>query len=361
MSTRVPRNQITGRYKGNIPEHIKNYSIMSALVGTKTKVQAENLVQNTLSLQGLTADSAHVNAAAAEGVPSAALTSTTQAEAGATKMLSDSTRSVRMFLTGTGTAKQLSLGLKCRLHDNKEVFGGANVTASMMQHALITGVTATALQSPLPVEAAFGMNLFKDADVGKLQNNAIGIKNLHGWLYANNATDFGLQTGHSDGPYTNLMQILPFEHARLSSKVYDPSGLQNNRFIETYGGFDKKALWNNIVPFPEENYYYVDKSHVVMKVIRQNWDSLGVNLSEERLHDNKYYKLSSDLVDHVITKLSQNVLESIPFSNLQDLHCQFKTPAPSLWPSPPDSKQLFTLSAEVKVDYMFPQLGTDSK
>jgi len=41
----------------------------------------------------------------------------------------------------------------------------------------------------------------------------------------------------------------------------------NNRMISEYGSYDWKKLWNNIVQFPNESFYYVSKDHIILKVI----------------------------------------------------------------------------------------------
>lgn len=37
--------------------------------------------------------------------------------------------------------------------------------------------------------------------------------------------------------------------------------------ISEYGSYDWKKLWNNIVQFPNESFYYVSKDHIILKVI----------------------------------------------------------------------------------------------
>ncbi len=51
--------------------------------------------------------------------------------------------------------------------------------------------------------------------------------------------------------------------------------------ISEYGSYDWKKLWNNIVQFPNESFYYVSKDHIILKVIENNWELLGLDLRSE--------------------------------------------------------------------------------
>lgn len=275
--------------------------------------------------------------------------------------VADDTQTVRLQFDTTATAAELQVGKVCSLADLSSVFKhNADVTDEMLQNAILSKATVVGLHSNCSEMVTVGAKLFKNHNVAQLKDNAIGINNLHGWLYTNNSSQFGASTTSSDGGYTNLIQMYPYESRRMNAQVYDPSGVKDNRFIETYGGFNKKDLWKNIVAFPSENYYYVDKSHVVMKVIGQNWDSLGINLQEEPLHDFKYYKLSSNLVDNVVAKLENDVLENIPFTDLTNFNVRFKTNPTSGWAVTPDPSAQYKLSAELKLEYMFPKIGSSA-
>lgn len=265
-------------------------------------------------------------------------------------------RHVRLRFETQATAHELATGTAvASLNDPRALFAhDASITHEQMQHAIITGVTVNGVMSEVPETVMMSLKLFENDKVGQMQNSSIGISNEHGWLFSNNQCEFGEGTSSSNDGFTNMLSIFPYERSRLTSNVYNPTGVKDNRFIETYGGYNGKDLWNGIVAFPTENYYYVGKDHVVMQVISQNWDSLGINPAEEVLHENKYYKLSSALVDHVVTKLQNDVLSTIPFTDMTQLKVKFSSQKKSLWTQTPESDDTFKLCTELKVSYMFP-------
>jgi hypothetical protein len=271
---------------------------------------------------------------------------------------------VRLHFDATPTARELAAGTGNALGSLpgiKHAFLREGVTAEMLDHALIKDVSVTGLHSNCPELTTLGAHMFANHSTSELQNSTIGIQNQEGWLYKSNGSQLGPTTSSSDGGYTNLMTIHPFESTRFTdNKVYDPKGLQSNRFIETYGGFNKKDLWKNIVAFPSENYYFVDKDHVVTKVINQNWDTLGINLQEETLHDGKYYKLSSAMVDHVVDRLEKDVIQNIPFSNLADFGVRWKAKTLDEWSSQPKPDTTYNMSCDLKISYMFPTMQAAS-
>ena len=263
---------------------------------------------------------------------------------------------VRLTFDTVGTAKSLSNGTCiARLNDPLAIFqNDSSITEEQLSHAIVTGITVNGVSSDCPEAVMMAMKLFENDKVGQIQNSAIGIRNEHGWLFTNNDTSFGAGTTSATSGYSNMLSIFPYERSRPATKVYDPSGVQNNRFIETYGGFNGDDLWKDIVAFPSENYYYVDKNHVVMQVISQNWDTLGINPAEEVLHENKYYKLSSALVDHVVNKLKNDVLSTIPFTDLMNLQVKFSSKNKSLWCDTPSAEDKYKIVTELKISYMFP-------
>jgi len=264
---------------------------------------------------------------------------------------------VRLSFDTIVTPQSLANGTAvARINDPLAIFQDSSTTEEQLQHAIVTGVTVNGIMSDCPEAVMLSLKLFDNDKVGQIQtgNSSIGIRNQHGWLFSNSSTEFGAGTSSEVSGFSNMMSIFPYERSRPCTKVYDPSGVQNNRFIETYGGYNGTQLWDNIVAFPKENFYFVHKDHVVMSVIRNNWDALGINPQEEVLHQNKYYKLSSALVDHVINKLQNDVLSTIPFTDLTNLQVKYTAKKQSLWADTPDPEARFKVVTELKISYMFP-------
>jgi hypothetical protein len=154
---------------------------------------------------------------------------------------------------------------------------------------------------------------------------------------------------------------MPYERSRDIISLYDPKNVQNNRFIQTYGGYHGKNLWNNIIPFPKQNYYYVDKDHVVMQVVAQNWDTLGINPGEEMLHENRYVKMAGPVVDSVIAQLESTILTQMPFTNLGAPSFKFTAKPLREWGTQPDAAKTFKVMCELKMSYMFPKLNGEDE
>ena len=148
---------------------------------------------------------------------------------------------------------------------------------------------------------------------------------------------------------------MPYERSRQPQQVYNPENLINNRYIEQYGGYTLKSLWEGIVPFPNENYYYVDCNHVILKVIESNWELLGMSPLTEVKKENKYVKVSTSVVDVVVDELYKSVLSKIPFTSFNKLTASFARPhGVSL-----DQDKLerdVKCVCELKVSYMYPSL-----
>ncbi len=265
-------------------------------------------------------------------------------------------QNVRLSFDTVASAKELANGTAiARLNDPLAIFqSNSDITEEQLQHAIVTGIVVNSISSDCPEAVMMSLKLFENDKIGQIQNSSIGITNEHGWLYSNNSDDFGAGTSSAAGGYSNMLSIFPYERSRPCTKVYDPSGVRNNRFIETYGGFNGDQLWDNIIAFPRENFYFVHKNHVVMSVISQNWDSLGINPAEEVLHENKYYKLSSALVDHVVNKLKNDVLSTIPFTDLTNLQVKYTSKNKSLWSEQPSMDEKYKIITELKISYMFP-------
>ena len=124
----------------------------------------------------------------------------------------------------------------------------------------------------------------------------------------------------------------------------------DNSLMEKYGKYaNSEDLWNGIVPFPGEPYYYLSKDHVVLNIIAKNWEQLGINLPTERLREDKWVKVASSVVDKVIGELQTAVLDNMPFTNLSNLGIQFKSANSNL-----DNNERYPLVAEFFVDYNVP-------
>ena len=149
---------------------------------------------------------------------------------------------------------------------------------------------------------------------------------------------------------------MPFEKSRPGVNVYEPTNALNSRYIEQYGGYTQESLWDGIVPFPAENYYYVPYDHVVMNVIRQNWETLAINADLEQRRESKYLKVSSEVCKSVINALSSDVLDRLPFTEMNNLAARFQTKSAVDYDQTQmdGPEQVFHVSTEISIKYMYP-------
>lgn len=203
---------------------------------------------------------------------------------------------------------------------------------------IVTEIKLKSVSSNCPETVTVGLNLFEGTP---------NIVNSSGWLYAQQNNDMTDQHAHTNEGYTNVVNVLPNEMHRLQDEViYTPQNVVNNSYISKYGSYTLTKLWENIVPFPGENYYYVDQDHVVMKIIGQNWEQLGIAPEHEQVHEGKYVKVATDVVKNCIKQLYENVIQEIPYTNFSDFGARFQAST--------EGEEQYKVVCELLVKYKFP-------
>lgn len=187
--------------------------------------------------------------------------------------------------------------------------------AQNWEKAIITGVTLKSVSSNCPEPVTVGLNLFEGQP--KIVNSA-------GWLYAKQTNDMTKDHAHQNEGFTNLVTVLPNEKQRMNEVLYSPENVLSDQYINKYGAYTVEKLWENIVPFPNEPYYYVDQDHVVMKIISQNWEQLGISPENEQMREGHWLKVSKDVVKNCISQLYENVISQIPYTNFKELGARFQ-------------------------------------
>jgi|TARA_B110000914_G_scaffold30742_1_gene23493 hypothetical protein len=217
---------------------------------------------------------------------------------------------------------------------------------------IVTEIAVNSISSDYDAPVHVSMNLFNGRLVDKegAYSDPVKITNASGWLYTPSSDDFGATAASGSRGFTNLITMLPREQTRAHQVLYKPTNVMNNRFIEQYGGYSANSLHNGIIPFEGEDYVYVPHDHVVMNVIRNNWESLGINADLETKRENRYLKINSGIVDDVINQLKSQVLSQMPFTNFKELKLNYKSAAVSH----ADPTEKFQLCAEFCINYMFP-------
>ena len=205
------------------------------------------------------------------------------------------------------------------------------------EKGIVSKVQLTSVSSNCPEPVTVGLNLF---------DGSPNIVNSSGWLYAKQTNDMTNDHAHQNEGYTNMVTVLPHEQQRLNEVIYTPQNVLDNRYIEQYGAYTLDKLWEGIVPFSGEDYYYVDQDHVVMQIISQNWEQLGVCPQNETSREGKWMKVSKEMVKNCIEQLYDNVISQIPYTSFKELGARFQANT--------EGSEQYKIVCEMLVTYKFP-------
>jgi len=259
----------------------------------------------------------------------------------------------RILLHATLTAAEFEAGKILPFAGGAAAFQPDDETLQKQDYSkgIVRRITMQSVSSDYDQPVHIAMNLFngRGAAVGKYTNPS-QMHNAVGWLYTMDGA--GVSSGKSGG-FTNLVSVLPNEVARMQQVVYEPSNPLNQRYIEQFGGFTAESLKAGIVPFKGKDFYYVPHDHIVMGVIRNNWESLGINADLEIKRENEFIKVNTGVVDKVIKELDDHVLKQMPFTNFDKLSVHYSAPASVGIKSDAE----FNVVTEFKIDYMFPKVA----
>jgi|TARA_B110001452_G_C15241783_1_gene430098 hypothetical protein len=255
----------------------------------------------------------------------------------------------RVVMECNTSGMDLALGKVVNVKNGVDIFQPAKMqdmteeqevawNAKNFEKGIVTEIMLKSVSSNCPETVTVGLNLFEGTP---------NIVNSSGWLYAQQNNDMTDIHAHSNEGYTNVVNVLPNEMHRLQDEViYTPQNVVNNSYINKYGSYTLTKLWENIVPFPGENYYYVDQDHVVMKIIGQNWEQLGIAPEHEQVHEGKYVKVATDVVKNCIKQLYENVIQEIPYTNFKDFGARFQANT--------EGEEQYKVVCELLVKYKFP-------
>ena len=218
-----------------------------------------------------------------------------------------------------------------------------------LKNAIIKKVSTTAWNNPLGATVLVSAQLAGD-NAAPISASA---RNELGWL-EHNSESFGARPSDKFSP---LLAMMPWETSRAETVLYSPQQIANEDLVERYGSVKAETLHEGIIPFPGQDYYYLDKDHVVADVISRNWDQLGLDPSSERTREGKWLKVQRSVVDVCLEQLKSNVLTKLPKTDLQnglsvhfaaDKSCGEELHADANYP----------ISCELTVEYTVPGSGT---
>lgn len=255
----------------------------------------------------------------------------------------------RVVFESNATANQLEHGVIVQLANAANVFHATgDVDASK---GILTSITVKSIYSDCSEPVTFALNLFNSSE------KEPSIKNNEGWLHTPTRTDFGTEATSMDANgYRNLLAVMPYEKSRSELNVYEPNEIASDRYIQQYGNCSTENLYDGVVAFPGEQYYLVSQDHVVLNVIRQNWEQLGINVDSEARFNGKYVQVPAHVFDRVINDLQSHVLARMPFTNLNDVRAKFTSkPTKHYVDSHPDGPDgMYKVCVELQMNYQFP-------
>ena len=266
-----------------------------------------------------------------------------------------STHARRVVLQWNGSAEELKHGAILNIKNAMDVFQPqydmsklddeqkASLEKLDFSKGIVTGMKLKSIFSNVDDSVTVGV---------KLYDNQPNIVNKDGFLYTPKITDMGEAHSSEDEGFINLVSVLPFEKGRPDVSIYTPENLLNNRFIEQYGGYTMDKLWEGIVPFPKQDFFYVESSHIILKVIKNNWEMLGVPIDQEKQKEGEYIKVGKSVVNNVIKQLYEQVICQIPYTSFDSFQARFQANAPS-------TGEEYKIVAEVLVEYKYPAISSE--
>lgn len=261
----------------------------------------------------------------------------------------------RVVFEANATAKQMQDGVIVQLANASHVFASEEQKVDVTK-GILTSITVKSIYSDCSEPVTFALNLYNSS------SNEPSIKNNEGWLHTPTQTDFGsMATSGDDEGYRNLLAVMPYEKSRSELSVYEPNEIATDRYIQQYGECSAETLHDGVVAFPGEQYYLVSQDHVVLNVIRQNWEALGINVDSEARFNGKYVQVPAHVFDRVVSDLKSQVLGRMPFTNLNDVRAKFHSkPTNHYSDTHPDGDAgLYKVCVELQMNYQFPSSATE--
>tara|TARA_B110000091_G_scaffold130897_1_gene140355 strand:+ start:24589 stop:25515 length:927 start_codon:yes stop_codon:yes gene_type:complete len=256
----------------------------------------------------------------------------------------------RVVFEANATAQQMQEGVIVQLANASHVFASAQQKVDVTK-GILTSITVKSIYSDCSEPVTFALNLYNSSA------NEPSVKNNEGWLHTPTQTDFGsMATSGDDEGYRNLLAVMPYEKSRSELSVYEPNEIATDRYIQQYGDCSSETLHEGVVAFPGEQYYLVAQDHVVLNVIRQNWEQLGINVDSEARFNGKYVQVPAHVFDRVVNDLKSEVLGRMPFTNLNDVRAKFHSKPTSHYSDthPDGDAGLYKVCVELQMNYQFP-------
>ena len=273
----------------------------------------------------------------------------------------------RLLIHTSASASELAAGKTLNIPDAETLFKPDFSTTNEtdlkelencdLTRGIVSKVEVMSCFSNCDAPVIMGLKLFTRNDSSKAASyEDLRISNENGWLYSCSNNQLGNTASKGRQGVTNVFSFLPHERMRVSEgvSVYTPSNIISNRYINQYGSYNWRNLWEGIVQFPDEQFYYVSKDHIILKVIQQNWELLGMDVGSEIPRENRYVKVATKVADRVIKELYDNVISRIPFTKWKNMAAVFSSDHIDTRSMEADKQ--YKLSCELRVSFMYPSI-----
>lgn len=239
-----------------------------------------------------------------------------------------------------GTPEEFAKGKIVDIANAVSVFGSEKANKGIISKITMLSAWTDAAE-PLTVS----LNLFNHGE------EELSVKNRIGWLHSPQNTDFGTRVVGGSNGFKNVVALMPYETTRQAVTIYHPDDAINTRYLEQYGGLSRESIRENVVPFKDEGVYLVDQSHVILKLIQNNWDSLGIDVQNEPRFNGRYVQIPCAVFDRVAEDLENQVLAKMPFTDLTSLQAKFTAKRAKDWT---DAGATARAVIEMQFEYQFP-------
>lgn len=99
----------------------------------------------------------------------------------------------------------------------------------------------------------------------------------------------------------------------------------NSEYLARYPGMTASALRDNgMMPVPNENYVFIDKSHPVVELMQENAEALHIDLAQAQLIDGRWYKVAKPVTDRCLSELENELMNNLPIYDLSKFHAKIK-------------------------------------
>jgi len=233
------------------------------------------------------------------------------------KSATGQTRSTRVVFDVDATAAELAAGKIVPIPNAASVFPVED--GETRAKGLVTSAKVHAIYQDAPSSVRFDLNIHNTADARPAVENSLGR------LHTPKKTDLGMSLTSAEGAFTTMLNITPFEKHRFveGASIYDVKGMADSAMLKKYGSYNPDNLNEGVIRFENEGYCLAEKDHVILNIIRNNWESLGINLDDEHLFNGKFVQVPTPIFDKVAHDLKQQVLTKMPFTNLNSLAGKF--------------------------------------